>query len=137
MPRIERILETALHVEDVERAKRFYETVIGLTPLFTDARLAAFDAGEKSILLLFKKGASTTLMTLPGGAIPPHDGAGTLHFAFAIAAAELQSWEDRLGANGVAIEARMEWPRGGKSLYFRDPDGHLLELATPGLWATY
>jgi len=27
--------------------------------------------------------------------------------------------------------------RGGHSIYFRDPDGHLLELATPGLWAIY
>jgi catechol 2,3-dioxygenase-like lactoylglutathione lyase family enzyme len=31
----------------------------------------------------------------------------------------------------------MEWPRGGTSLYFRDPDGHLVELATPGLWSIY
>jgi catechol 2,3-dioxygenase-like lactoylglutathione lyase family enzyme len=37
----------------------------------------------------------------------------------------------------VAIESRMEWPRGGKSIYFRDPDGHLLEVLTPGVWAIY
>jgi catechol 2,3-dioxygenase-like lactoylglutathione lyase family enzyme len=29
------------------------------------------------------------------------------------------------------------WPRGGRSVYFRDPDGHSVELATPGLWETY
>jgi catechol 2,3-dioxygenase-like lactoylglutathione lyase family enzyme len=34
----------------------------------------------------------------------------------------------------VAIEGRVDWPRGAKSIYFRDPDGHLLELGTPGLW---
>ena len=34
-------------------------------------------------------------------------------------------------------KARTSWSRGGRSIYFRDPDGHLLELATPGLWAVY
>jgi len=37
----------------------------------------------------------------------------------------------------LAIEGRTDWSRGGHSIYFRDPDGHLLELATPGLWAIY
>ena len=36
-----------------------------------------------------------------------------------------------------SLEGRTEWPRGGVSVYFRDPDGHLLELATPGLWEGY
>ena len=40
-------------------------------------------------------------------------------------------------ANNIAIEGRTTWKRGGESIYFRDPDGHLLELATPGLWAIY
>jgi catechol 2,3-dioxygenase-like lactoylglutathione lyase family enzyme len=57
--------------------------------------------------------------------------------AFSIAADELSAWEERLAAAGVAIEGRTKWPRGGDSIYFRDPDGHLLELATPGLWVGY
>jgi len=56
---------------------------------------------------------------------------------FAIAAAELAAWEKRLGEHNVAIEGRTDWPRGGKSVYFRDPDNHLLELVTPGVWAIY
>ena len=40
-------------------------------------------------------------------------------------------------AHQVEIEGRTDWPRGGHSIYFRDPDGHLLELATPGLWTVY
>lgn len=77
-------------------------------------------------------------MVLPKdmGTIPPHDGAGRLHVAFAIAAADLPDWEARLEHNGIAIEGRTHWPRGGESIYFRDPDGHLLELATPGVWPT-
>ena len=47
------------------------------------------------------------------------------------------AWEARLGAAGIAIEGRTKWSRGGNSIYFRDPDNHLLELATPGLWPGY
>jgi catechol 2,3-dioxygenase-like lactoylglutathione lyase family enzyme len=74
---------------------------------------------------------------MPGGTIPPHDGRGPLHVAFAIAAEELPVWEARLLRHEIAIEGRTEWPRGGYSIYFRDPDGHLLEFATPGLWEIY
>ena len=57
--------------------------------------------------------------------------------AFAIAADALGEWEQHLARHGIAIEGRTDWPRGGRSIYFRDPDRHLLELATPGLWAIY
>jgi catechol 2,3-dioxygenase-like lactoylglutathione lyase family enzyme len=57
--------------------------------------------------------------------------------AFSIPADELAAWEARLAGAGVEIEGRTRWPRGGDSIYFRDPDGHLLELATPGLWTGY
>lgn len=53
--------------------------------------------------------------------------------AFAINARELKRWEALLTGHGIAIEGRVRWPCGGESLYFRDPDGNLLELATPGL----
>ncbi len=133
MPRLDGILETALYVDDLPRAARFYEGVLGLSSLFDDDRLVAYDVASRSILLPFKRG--TTLETV--GTIPPHDGRGPVHLAFAVAAAELPAWERRLADRRVDIEGRTAWPRGGESIYFRDPDGHLLELATPGLWATY
>jgi catechol 2,3-dioxygenase-like lactoylglutathione lyase family enzyme len=74
---------------------------------------------------------------LPGGTIPPHDGIGPVHIAFSVAADALAAWEEQLTTAGVAIEGRTKWPRGAESIYFRDPDGHLLELATPGLWPGY
>ena len=89
------------------------------------------------MLLLFLRGSTLEPLHLPGGTIPPHDGSGPLHMAFAIAADELPVWERRLGEHKVAIEGRTDWPRGGKSIYFRDPDNHLLELVTPGVWAIY
>lgn len=136
-PPLRGVLETALYVADLDRARRFYETVLGLTALFADARLAAYDIGGRSVLLLFRRGASTDPVQLPSGVIPPHDGSGRQHIAFAIDAATLDAWRSRFSGTDVAIEGEANWPRGGRSLYFRDPDGHLLELVTPGLWTIY
>lgn len=137
MPILNGILETALYVDDLDRAARFYEGVLGLTPLTTDPRLRSYDVAGRSVLLLFRRGETLKTVTLPGGTIPPHDGHGPLHIAFAVGTDELPAWEERLRRHGVAVEGRTRWPRGGDSIYFRDPDGHLLELATPGIWAIY
>jgi len=134
---LDRVLETCLYVDDLDRAAAFYEQVLGLTTLTSDARFRAYDVGGKNVLLLFCRGATLETVRMPGGTIPPHDGRGPLHMAFAVSAQELPQWQERLNTHGVAIEGRTDWSRGGYSIYFRDPDGHLLELATPGLWATY
>ncbi len=136
-PKITGILETALYVEDLDLAGQFYEDVLGLKPINRDPRFAAYIAGPQSVLLLFQRGSALETVHMPGGTIPPHDGQGTLHVAFAIPADALAKWEAQLAAHNIAIEGRTVWPRGGKSIYFRDPDNHLLELATPGLWPNY
>lgn len=138
-PPLAGVLETALYVDDMDRARGFYEGVLGLAPMFADVRLTAYPVGERSALLLFLRGATTETVHLPGdmGEIPPHDGHGPLHCALAVAAADLPAWEARLAARGVPIEARTHWPRGSVSVYFRDPDGHLMELATPRLWPVW
>jgi catechol 2,3-dioxygenase-like lactoylglutathione lyase family enzyme len=137
VPKLDGVLETALYTDDLGRAAQFYEGVLGLPVLTSDQRFRAYDAGRRSVLLVFQRGATLETVTMPGGTIPPHDGHGPLHIAFAISADDLAAWERRLEAHGIAIEGRTDWRRGGHSIYFRDPDGHLLELATPGLWATY
>jgi catechol 2,3-dioxygenase-like lactoylglutathione lyase family enzyme len=137
MPKLAGVIETALYVDDLARSIAFYRDILGLAALNQDTRFAAFDVGGRSVLLLFKRGATLETVHLPGGTIPPHDGHGPLHIAFAVTADELQAWEARLAEQGVAIEARTAWPRGGHSIYFRDPDDHLLELVTPGVWAIY
>ena len=135
--KLDRVIETCLYVDDLERAARFYEHVLGLGVMTSDARFRAYDVGGASVLLLFRRGATLATVHMPGGTIPPHDGHGPLHLAFAVTADALPQWEARLRERGVAIEGRTAWSRGGHSIYFRDPDGHLLELATPGLWAIY
>ena len=136
-PRVSHLLETSLYVADLVRARRFYEAVFGFAAVFEDARMCALEVPGDGMLLLFRQGASTRPIPTPGGEIPPHDGTGHLHLAFAISPDELARWEAHLDQAHVAIESRVTWPRGGMSLYFRDPDRHLVEIATPGLWPGY
>ncbi|MEZ5786020.1 MAG: VOC family protein [Xanthobacteraceae bacterium] len=137
MPRLSGVLETALYVEDLERARSFYERLFELPLLRSDRRMCAFDVSGGGVLLLFLQGASTNPVEMPGGVIPAHDGHGPVHIAFSIAAKDVAAWEKRLIDFEIEVEGRSTWPRGGLSLYFRDPDRHLLELATPGLWLGY
>jgi catechol 2,3-dioxygenase-like lactoylglutathione lyase family enzyme len=137
MPALTGVLETSLYVDDLDRASRFYEEVFALTKMFGDDRLRAYGVADKSVLLLFKRGASNCVTNLPFGTLGPHDGHGRLHFAFSIPTDNLAAWEEHLSLHKIEIENRIRWPRGGTSLYFRDPDSHLVELATPGIWPIF
>jgi catechol 2,3-dioxygenase-like lactoylglutathione lyase family enzyme len=130
-PKIDGILESSLYVSDVQRSVRFYEQTFGFHVISEfGERGCAMQAGERQVLLLFKKGASRETQS-------PHDGDGELHIAFAIPSAELASWESWLQSREIAVEEKRNWELGGRSLYFRDPDRHLIELATPGVWPVY
>jgi catechol 2,3-dioxygenase-like lactoylglutathione lyase family enzyme len=137
-PALGGVLETALFVEEVARATRFYRELFGFEVLAQSERLCALNVKPAQVLLLFQRGGSLDDIRLPGGVVPGGmDAQGRSHMAFAIAAEHLESWKQWLQQNAVAIESTVLWERGGTSLYFRDPDGNLLELATPGLWANY
>jgi catechol 2,3-dioxygenase-like lactoylglutathione lyase family enzyme len=131
-PKLDGILESSLYVDDLPRSVRFYQELFGFPVISSDfgERGCAMHAGPHQVLLLFKKGASREILS-------PHDGDGELHIAFAIPAAELAAWEAWLAKKGIAVEEKRSWELGGWSLYFRDPDRHLLELATPGVWSVY
>jgi catechol 2,3-dioxygenase-like lactoylglutathione lyase family enzyme len=130
-PPVAGILETSLYVGSLERSSRFYRELFGFEPVSEFPRGIALAVPGRQVLLLFLKGASATIPKIP------HDGDGQLHMAFAIAAESLDAWESRLESFEIEIIEKTKWERGGTSLYFRDPDGHLIELATPGLWSNY
>ena len=138
VPRVSGLLESSLYVADLGRSTAFYQRVLGFEVLLSEDRMVGMAVPGGSILLLFRTGGSAQPSRVPGGTIPAHDGRGTQHACFAIPLGELDAWERHLQAEGVAIESRVE-PQsfGGTSLYFRDPDGHSIEVAVPGLWATY
>ena len=130
-PKLDGILESSLYVGDLPRSVRFYQEIFGFLVISEfGERGCAMHAGPRQVLLLFKKGASREILS-------PHDGDGELHIAFAIPAAELAAWESWLAKQGITVEEKRSWELGGWSLYFRDPDRHLLELATPGVWSVY
>ena len=131
------VLETALYVEDLARSRAFYADVVGCDVMLDTPRLVALNVAERSVLLLFKRGATVESLPTPGGVVPGHGGTGVQHMAFAIEANALDAWLARLHGASVAVESRMRWPRGGESVYVRDPDGHSIEFVTPGLWANY
>ena len=137
IPRISGVLETSLYVADLDTSQRFYASIFGFETFMRDGRMCAMGVAPNQVLLLFLRGASRSASPAPGGQIPPHDAKGDQHLCFAIPRGEVEPWARHLSAHGVAVESRIEWPKGGISLYFRDPDRHSLEVACQGLWPNY
>jgi catechol-2,3-dioxygenase len=107
-PQLDRVLETCLYVDDLERAAGFYERVLGLEPLTADARFRAYDVGGQSVLLLFRRGADADRSYLAGlfrrmmHMAPPD-------LAFAIAPKPAAMGGSGLSEHDVAIKGRTYW----------------------------
>jgi catechol 2,3-dioxygenase-like lactoylglutathione lyase family enzyme len=134
---IQGLLETSAYVADLDRSAAFYQALFGFPTYLRDSRMCALGVPGNAVLLLFVNGGSEKPSRTPVGTIPGHGAAGRTHLCFKIAESDLEPWQHRLADHGVAIESRITWPRGGTSLYFRDPDHHSVELASPGLWPGY
>ncbi|WP_437221849.1 VOC family protein [Planctomicrobium sp. SH661] len=129
-PQILSVVETGIYVDDLDAAEDFYSRVLGLPVIRKEpGRHIFFEVGDSSVLLAFLPES-----TLKGDQFPAHGTKGPSHFAMGIDASSLDHWREYLTAHRIAIEHEMEWPRGGKSIYFRDPAGNSVELITPGLW---
>lgn len=126
------IVETSVYVaneRELDLAREFYARVLGLTLSREEkGRHAFFSVGE-GMLLVFNSQA-----TRKADHPPPHGASGVGHFALGIAREDYDAWRDRLLAHDVAIGREIQWPTGGKSIYFLDPAGNLAELVTPGVW---
>ena len=129
---IEAVVETAVYAEDLDQIERFYRDVLGLNVIGREpGRHVFFQVGNHSVLLVFNPQA-----TLSGGVFPAHGARGPGHFALGVRSESLNSCRQWLTDNRIAIEKEVSWPRGGASIYFRDPAGNSVELVTPGLWGT-
>jgi catechol 2,3-dioxygenase-like lactoylglutathione lyase family enzyme len=129
------ILESALYVTDLGAAENFYGEILGLERIAgVDGRHVFFRCG-RGVLLLFNADA-TKEPPSPGAKlpVPPHGTVGQGHLCFAATADEIDRWKARLIESDVEIEADFEWPKGGRSIYFRDPSGNSLEFAEPKIW---
>jgi catechol 2,3-dioxygenase-like lactoylglutathione lyase family enzyme len=128
--KIKAIIETAIYVDDLQAAENFYGKLLGLRIVGKErGRHVFFQVGGDCVLLAFLAEA-----TLKGDMLPSHGASGPGHFALGIEAKALDAWRQKLNGAGISIEKEVEWPRGGKSLYFRDPAGNSVELVTPGVW---
>lgn len=125
-----RILETCLYVDDLDAARWFYGSVLGLEQYSLMPGRHVFFRCADAMLLLFR--AEQTLQT--GAGLPTHGSSGPGHVAFACTHDDIPQWQEGLRKAGIAVELDHHWPNGARSLYFRDPAGNSVELATPGLW---
>jgi catechol 2,3-dioxygenase-like lactoylglutathione lyase family enzyme len=103
-----------LHVDDVGRSKKFYTEILGMTVYREDAGQAFLHAGQQGVAL-FKK---------PGNA-PLTAGQDLNHLAFNVAAGTYETLKAELEKHGVPVSGR---PGQDRCIYFRDPDGHRLQL---------
>jgi catechol 2,3-dioxygenase-like lactoylglutathione lyase family enzyme len=127
------ILETSLYVNDLDAAEEFYANVIGLQLHAKEpGRHVFFRCGDAMFLLFDPKTTATFNPNFPK--MGPHGSVGPGHAAFRCEEAELDDWRSHLSSHGIEIESEITWPNGGFSIYFRDPAGNSLELATPALW---
>ena len=127
---INSVLETCLYVDDLAAAERFYTQVLGLTLVSRqEGRHVFLRCGQQMVLLFDPLEASKT-----SDNFPPHGATGAGHVCFSMQEAQLPQWANHLQQNGIAIEKTIDWPGGGRSIYFRDPAGNSLELGTPRIW---
>ncbi len=131
--RIHGIHHITLICADVERSASFYRNLLGLR--LVKQTVNEDDRGARHLFFGDEEGRPGTLITcleyadLDEGVV----GRGsTHHFALGVGTEEeLAAWHGYLSSQGAAVTEVMDRVY-FKSLYLRDPDGHIIELATAG-----
>ncbi len=122
------VKEVGLYVKDLDRSKAFYHDLLGF-PVISHVpnRHVFFRAGD-TVLLCFI--AETTKKDQLIG----HYAEGKQHIAFEAKEGEYEAWKDFLKANDIELLKEITWGNGKLSVYFEDPDGHMLEVIENKLW---
>ncbi|MEO5601103.1 MAG: VOC family protein [Cyclobacteriaceae bacterium] len=125
-----RIKETCLYIHDLEKAKHFYHSLLGLPVInYMPGKHLFLRVGE-SVLLLFNA-EDSRLKSSP----PPHFGGGKQHFAFEISGKDYANAKGEVEKKGIVIIDEITWPGGKNSFYFNDPEGNVLEILPEcGIW---
>jgi catechol 2,3-dioxygenase-like lactoylglutathione lyase family enzyme len=132
--KFEKIVETCIYSPDLKIMKDFYVNRLGLDLISEEERRHVFLKAGKSMLLVFNP-ENTSLAT--NNTFPTHGACtspSSIHFALEIEQAGYEAAKNLLVQNKIAIEKEMSWGSGGKSIYFRDPAGNLVEIVTKGQW---
>ena len=133
--RVDGVLETCLYASDLDAAERFYGDTLGLAVFAREPGRHLFFRCGDAMLLVFDAARTTEAAGSVGGVpVPRHGAVGAGHVCFRVPEGELAAWRERLVTAGVAVEAELHWPRGGTSLYVRDPAGNSVELAPARIW---
>ncbi len=127
---IKGILETALYVDNLKLAEDFYTRILGLKLNSKKEGRHVFLKCGNNILLLFNPEESLK----ESGLTPVHGTKGPGHIAFEIEENEFEDWKQHLKNNNINIEKEVNWPEGGRSIYFRDPSGNSLEFTILLTW---
>lgn len=129
MPRVEGVHETVLYAGDVPALVAFYTDVVGLTEIDPpDQHSAAFRLDDGNVLLVFDPARTST----PGRFVPEHGTTGAGHVAFKVG--DLDSAAHDVRTHNIEIEREITWPKGGRSVYFRDPAGNSVEFVEGEIW---
>ena len=119
------IYAITLFVEDLDATKQFYREVFDLPVMYEDNNSAVFEFGNTLINLL--------KLTAAGGLIEPavvaSREAGS-RFVFTIQVDDVDAMSARLTQRGVELlNGPMDRPWGIRTASFRDPGGHIWEIA--------
>ena len=125
------ILETAIYARDLDATQEFYGELLGLEIITRHPQRHVFFRCGRSVLLIFHPDQSRRVDQSPEF-IHGTDGSG--HVCFAATAEELDGWKQLFESTQVPLEAELEWPGGGRSIYLRDPVGNSVEFAERKLW---
>lgn len=130
--RASRVLETVIYGRDIDAMRAFYEGVIGLEVHSELPGKFVFFRMAEQMLLVFNPDLSSEQKAEDGP--PPHGTTGAGHVCFRCGAGELGRWRAHVEDKGLRIEKVLDWPRGGTSIYLRDPAGNSVEFSDGTLW---